>query len=100
MNHSEKQRKELLHNTRLLYSTNKQIPAIHPRYRASYGELYGREEERIGETFGLRLMICFLLFAAFAAMDYREIEVANVESKQIVNEIQYQPDIEEVWKRL
>lgn len=43
MNEAEKRRRELLEQTRYSYQESG-IPAIHPRYRASYSELYGEEE--------------------------------------------------------
>ena len=71
MNESEKRRKQLLEETRSLYSDWRTPPAVHPRYRAAYGKLYKREEdqEEMPGTFGLRALLCFLLFAAFVAMD-------------------------------
>ena len=100
MNNSEKRRKELLNQTRSMYSDQRQIPAVHPRYKAIYSDLYGQGDEKMPETIGIRLMICVLLFAVFVAMDYRGVKVADVSSSQIVNQIEYQPDIEEVWKSL
>ena len=43
------------------------IPAIHPRYRASYSELYGEEEAEQG-SLGIRTFICMILFAVFVFM--------------------------------
>ena len=47
MNEAEKRRRELLEQTRYSYQESG-IPAIHPRYRASYSELYGEEEAEQG----------------------------------------------------
>ncbi len=47
MNEVEKRRRELLEQTRYSYQESG-IPAIHPRYRASYSELYGEEEAEQG----------------------------------------------------
>ena len=100
MNSSEKRRRQLLQQTRDLYSEKRGLPAVHPRYGAAYSELYGSEEEPLPSTFGLRAMLCFLLFALFIAMDYRGVDVANVSSDRIVQQIEYQPDIKDVWKNL
>ena len=45
MNEAEKRRRELLEQTRYSYQESG-IPAIHPRYRASYSELYGEVRKR------------------------------------------------------
>ena len=55
MNEAEKRRRELLEQTRYSYQESG-IPAIHPRYRASYSELYGEEEAEQG-SLGIRTFI-------------------------------------------
>ena len=50
------------------------IPAVHPRYANAYHYLYGKSQEDINEdtkggTFGIRLFLCALMFAAFLTMD-------------------------------
>ena len=69
MNDSEKRRRQLLEETRSLYSDRNSPPAVHPRYKFAYARLYGSEDEMAPGTFGLRLFLCFMLFAAFVAMD-------------------------------
>ena len=66
MNEAEKRRRELLEQTRYSYQESG-IPAIHPRYRASYSELYGEEEAEQG-SLGIRTFICMILFAVFVFM--------------------------------
>ncbi len=51
-------------------------------------------------TFGLRLFLCFMLFAAFVAMDNNGITVKSVSSNRIVQEITTDLDVAEVWKNL
>ena len=75
MNDSEKRRRQLLEETRSLYSDRNSPPAVHPRYKFAYARLYGDEEEMAPGTFGLRLFLCFMLFAAFVAMDNNGITV-------------------------
>lgn len=100
MNDSERRRRQLLINTRNLYSERKGPPAVHPRYGAVYSELYGDEEAHVPGTFGIRAMLCFLLFTAFVAMDYRGIEVASVNTDTIIDAVEYQIDAKEVWNSL
>lgn len=102
MNSSEKRRKELLEQTRRLYSDRREPPAVHPRYGSLYRGLYGNEDEEsipVG-TFGVRLFLAFLLFAGFVTMDRQEYEVFHMNSEQIVQEIETDLDIAEVWKEL
>lgn len=103
MNPSEKRRKELLEQTRRRYSDSHEPPAVHPRYRAVYGQLYGQESEEptpVG-TFGIRAFLCMLLFAAFVTMDKQNYKIFNkVDSHRIVKEITADFDVKEVWKQL
>ena len=100
MNDSEKRRRQLLEETRSLYSDRNSPPAVHPRYKFAYARLYGDEEEMAPGTFGLRLFLCFMLFAAFVAMDNNGITVKCVSSDRIVQEITTDLDVAEVWKNL
>ena len=102
MNESEKRRKQLLEETRSLYSDWRTPPAVHPRYRAAYGKLYKREEdqEEMPGTFGLRALLCFLLFAAFVAMDQQGGKILEADSTQITEEITTDLDVGEVWQNL
>lgn len=101
MNSTEKRRKQLLEQTRNMYSDKRNIPVIHPRYGSTYGYLYGREEgEERPETLGIRFILCLMLFAAFISMDKQEREVFHMDSGKIVEEITTNLDIAEVWKEL
>ena len=102
MNESEKRRKQLLEETRSLYSDWCTPPAVHPRYRAAYGKLYKREEdqEEMPGTFGLRALLCFLLFAAFVAMDQQGGKILEADSTQITEEITTDLDVAEAWQNL
>ena len=100
MNDSEKRRRQLLEETRSLYSDRNSPPAVHPRYKFAYARLYGSEDEMAPATFGLRLFLCFMLFAAFVAMDNNGITVKSVSSDRIVQEITTDLDVAEVWKNL
>lgn len=90
MNETEKRRKELLAQARSMYRDDKGIPAVHPRYRASYQQIYGKdeEEERESSSFGIRAFLCILLFAVFVAADYKDTNIGGVERAAIVNQIQ------------
>ncbi|MXP76118.1 hypothetical protein GN277_12165 [Lachnospiraceae bacterium WCA-9-b2] len=101
MNDSEKRRQRLLEQTRELYGEKRSIPAIHPRYGAAYHQIYSDEQPQIPpSTFGIRLFLCLLLFAAFVSMDKNKSEVMNVNSSRIVDEITTNLDVAEVWKEL
>ncbi|MGF0032892.1 hypothetical protein ACQRBN_07980 [Bariatricus sp. SGI.154] len=101
MNDSEKRRRELLEQTRELYNERRSIPAVHPRYGTAYRQLYEEDQPMASPgTFGLRVFLCLLLFAAFVAMDKNGSEVMKVDSSRIVEEITYDLDVAEVWKSL
>ena len=97
MNDAERRRQELLEQTRALYNDRRTIPAVHPRYANAYHYLYGKSQEDINEdtkggTFGIRLFLCALMFAAFLTID--------MSSSDIANEITKDTDIQEIWKSL
>ena len=105
MNDAEKRRQELLEQTRALYNDRRTIPAVHPRYANAYHYLYGKSQEDINEdtkggTFGIRLLLCALMFAAFLTMDKQKQEVFHMSSSDIANEITKDTDIQEIWKSL
>lgn len=98
MNEAEKRRRELLEQTRYRYQES-EIPAIHPRYRASYRDLYGTEETEQG-SFGIRTFICMVLFAVFVFMQNEGKDVLHVSSAKVVQEVRKNADITDVWKNL
>lgn len=101
MSETERRRRELLSQARNLYRDQEIFPAVHPRYRAAYQSLYEPADSVCGNrrgTFGIRTVICVLLFAAFVVADYRETEVWNVDSKEIAGQITAQP--ERAWELL
>lgn len=84
-----------------MYNERRPIPAVHPRYGTAYRQLYEDEQAAAAPgTFGLRVFLCLLLFAAFVAMDKNGSEVISVDSSRIVKEITYDLDVAEVWKSL
>lgn len=103
MNESERRRRQLLDKTRRMYSDRRELPAVHPRFGATYGRLYEEEDVQTG-TFGVRLFLCLLLFAAFVTMDKQEYQVFQMDSEAIVEEIGANLDmketVREVWNRL
>ena len=105
MNDAEKRRRELLEQTRTLYSDKRTIPAIHPRYGNAYQYLYGKSEDEIkeetkGGTLGIRLFLCALIFAAFLTADKQKQKIFHMSSSEIANEITKDLDIQAVWKAL
>ena len=75
---------------------------MHPRYGSVYNGLYGNDsgESTPAGTFGVRLFLAFLLFAGFVMMDRQDYKVFNVGSERIVQEIETDFDVAEVWKKL
>lgn len=101
MNDSEKRRQRLLEQTRELYGEKRPIPAVHPRYGSAYHQIYGDEQSQIPpSTFGIRMFLCLMLFAAFVSMDKNKSEVMHVNSSRIVHEITTNLDVAEVWREL
>lgn len=100
MNDSEKRRIKLLEQTRERYSDRFAPPAVHPRYRGSYNRLYDNGTEEESGSFGARVFLCLLLFAAFVTMDIKKEEVFHVNSDRIVREVTREIDVAEVWKNL
>jgi hypothetical protein len=71
------------------YDTNR-IPAVHPRYRASYHSLYPEEGSRTkGGLYGLyvRLVLALCLFFAFLMCDYKGISLRGVNTEQVVDAV-------------
>lgn len=78
---------------------NPGIPAIHPRYRASYSELYGEEEAEQG-SLGIRTFICMILFAVFVFMQNEGKDILHISSTKVVQEVSKNADITDVWKKI
>ena len=98
MNEAEKRRRELLEQTRYSYQESG-IPAIHPRYRASYSALYGEEEAEQG-SLGIRTFICMILFAVFVFMQNEGKDILHISSTKVVQEVSKNADITDVWKKI
>lgn len=90
MSDDGKRRKELLEETRRMYGRAKTPPAVHPRYRAVYSELYPESGEgrQQGGSFGIRLFTAVLLFALFLSAEEQKFTVWNVNSTDIVAAIE------------
>lgn len=74
----------------LLQQAQGEIPAVHPRYQATYQNLYQEKEPR---TLGIRIFVSVLLFLTVFYITYTNQTIASVDSKQIISEVQ-----REVWK--
>ncbi|WP_243425671.1 hypothetical protein [Faecalicatena contorta] len=98
---TEKRRRALLAQTRSLYSEKSFSPAVHPRYRNAYNSLYGDGEDRENSgLFGLRVILCCLLFIGFVMMDNYDITVADVSSSQITEAVEEGVDVRTVWQEI
>ena len=103
MNESEKRRRDLLRQTRKLYDENSTLPAVHPRYGHLIHELYEDEEKQPKGSFFMRAVLGALCFLCYVWIDSSNIEVADVSSNQIAEQIERQMDTEtlkEVWRQL
>ena len=104
MTEEQLRRKELLRQAKQLSGDRDSFPPIHPRY----GNLCTEQSENASSedtsgSFYMRLVIGILCFIFFVYMDQNHIEVANVNSTKIINEIERNVDMEtvkEVWKDL
>lgn len=98
MNDSQKRREALLRESRQQHFSgdlSARIPAVHPRYRAAYRDLYGTSPSDLPRsTVGVRILISLVLFAVFAAADYRGEKLWHYTPDRIAAEIQNQP----AWK--
>lgn len=86
-----------MESARALYRDNGATPAVHPRYGNIYAGLYG-EEEPAG-SFGLRVVLCCILFAVFVMMDYQDMQIAGVSSQMVIQAVEMDSGLEEVWNR-
>ena len=89
MNHTEKRRQKLLEQTRSLYTDRRGVPAVHPRYKAAYHEIYPEDTGDMKSSFGLRLGISVVLFAVFIAMKQNGTEVLGMDNLQVLEAIMY-----------
>lgn len=98
MNQSERRRQALLKSARGWYDDSHTPPAVHPRYRNLYGELYKEEPQISG--FRMRIFIGCLLFLLYTVMDYCDIQVAQVNSQVIADMVEEDGEVQEVLGNL
>ena len=66
MNETEERRKELLRQARQMYDEDRFIPAVHPRYRNLYQDLYEPDEKQVpNSSFSFRLYVSCYLHAMY-----------------------------------
>ena len=100
MTDAERRRMKLLNDTKEQSRDQREIPAVHPRYKAAYHELYDDTDEAVISTLGIRTFLCVIAFVVFVIMDREGEKLMNVSSNQIVEEITTSLDIVEVWNNL
>lgn len=85
MNESEMRRRELLRETRRMYRESESVPAVHPRYKAAYQDLYRKDtkEERDRSGFYFRLILAVIGFICYVYFDQNQVEIAEVSSAEI-----------------
>lgn len=89
MNETEKRRKKLLDQTRNLYQDDRIVPAVHPRYKASYYQIYPERIELHKGTFGIRCLICIILFGAFIMMGPDSEKILGMSNVQVQKKIMH-----------
>ena len=87
MNETEKRRKLLLEQTRNLYQDDKFNPAVHPRYKASYDQLYLQEPSKDKGTFGIRCMVCIFIFVTYIMMGTNNRDFVGMNRMQVREKI-------------
>lgn len=87
MKNDQKLREAMLKEARM-YHSGMDIPAVHPRYRAVYKNMYAVEEEKQPSTLRIRILLCLILFALYAALDQGEFSEVPFTSTQISLEIE------------
>lgn len=92
MANTQKQREELLRAARKTGMTGS-APAVHPRYRAIYRNLYGEEAVHTPSgTLGTRILLSLIFFAVFLSSDYNNQHIWKFSQTEIIKGIQAQPD--------
>ena len=82
MTETEKRRRELLEQTRRLYSDKYIPPAIHPRYQSAYQSLYKTQNYEKKSGFGKTLLL-IILFGVFVMAARSE----DFDVKAVINQI-------------
>ncbi len=95
MNDTQRRRQQLLRQMRSTYGEQTILPAVHPRYRASYRELY-EEDEIENSTLGIRVVLCILLFVAFTVLEQHQDTIQSIDSDRIANEIHREVDLADI----
>lgn len=94
----ERRRRELLEQTKHLMYQEHELPAIHPRYKVSYEDLYGGSEPMEKGTFGIRAFICMICFAVFVFMQKESKSIFHVNSATVIQEVTKNTDFADIWK--
>lgn len=87
MNQTEKRRQRLLEYTRNQYTDRRNVPAIHPRYKAAYYQVYEDDRKLPKSTFGMRLGISMILLAVYIVMKQNDMEVLGINNLQVLDTI-------------
>ena len=93
MNQTEKRRRQLLEETRRTYSERHVPPAVHPRYNILYDQIYENDSKDKGGSFGIRVIFCLFLLAAFLTFSKNEELNNEYDIKAITEMIQKDMEI-------
>ena len=89
MNQTEKRRQKLLEYTRNLYTDKRYVPAVHPRYKAVYQQMYSEDMNVSRSTLGLRSGVSIILFITFILMKYNGAEILGIDNLQVFETIMH-----------
>ena len=59
-----------------------------------------RTGQKTQKHFGVRTVLCILLFMAFVLMDNQDIDIAQVSTDQIVSAVEEETQVQDVWMDL
>ncbi len=97
MTEAELRRVELLAQTRSTYKERGNIPAIHPRYRSVYNEVYGDNATSSKDGVSFRLAIALFIFVVYAMISYKEYSFGEFNNETIVEAISTDIEVVNVW---
>ena len=72
---------------RNLYQDHNTNPVVHPRYKAAYQQVYSRGGSEHKGTFGIRCMVCVLIFITYMMIEINRKDVFGMDDLQVKQKI-------------
>ena len=94
---TEKRRKQLLDEMRILYSSTYTPPAIHPRYGFAYEQLYEKDSKEKGGSFEIRVFLCMLILAIFFTIEKNDTFADQYNTDEVIKCISTNMEILELF---